>query len=221
MTLFRRINDILTANLNDLVDRFEDPEKMLRQAVRELDDALAVSTSAAARSIATQKLLSKEIDSQRDLAALWQRRAAAAVAAGDDDQARRALSRRREHERLAGPLEEQRAAAEKTATRLRRQIDAIKVKRADAGRMLVAQAARQCAVRAYQNLHAFSCGAASNAIFHRFERLRQRVELAEAEAEALLELAAEEENDPLTVCGEEDLAAIEAELSRLKQEQGR
>ncbi|HVA48473.1 MAG TPA: PspA/IM30 family protein [Pirellulales bacterium] len=214
MTLFGRINDILTANLNDLVDRFEDPEKMLRQAVREMDDTIAAATSAAARSIACEKLLGKEIESQHGQASRWQHRAAAAVSAGDDDHARRALMRRREHERLAGVFEEQRAAAEDASARLRRRIDAMKVKRAEAGRMMVALAARQCVAQAYRRLGAHASGDAGRSVLDRFERLRQRVELVESETEALLELAELDESDGWQ--DREAAAEIAVELTALK-----
>lgn len=217
MTLFRRVNDILTANLNDLIDRFEDPEKMLRQAMREMDDAIAAATSAAARSIAGQKLLSKEIGCQVAQADGWQHKAMAAVAAGNDDQARRALVRRREHQRLAGVLEEQRTALDQTSARLRRRIEAMKIKRAEAGRMRVTFGARQCAARAFQNLGERSFGDASNAVFYRFEHLRQRVELAEAESEALFELAGVDEIECSANRDREDTAEIDAELAELRR----
>lgn len=215
MTIFRRINDLLTANLNDLVDRFENPEKMMRQALREVDDAIAEATSATARSIAGQKLMGKEIESQRGQAARWQRKAAAAVAAGDDDQARRALVRRREHERLLSLLAEQLAASEVAGARLRRRIDALKIKRAEAGRMLVALTARQCLAQAYQSLGDCAFGAATSPVLDRFERFRRRIELAEAESEALFELTADDDGDSAIREGDET-AEVEAELVQLK-----
>jgi phage shock protein A len=212
MTLFRRINDILTANLNDLVDHFEDPEKMLRQAIREMDEAIATTTSAAARSIASQKLIGKEIESRREQSARWTSNAAAAVASGDDDRARRALMRRREQERLIAALEEQSAAATDVSTRLRRRIAATKVKRAEASRMLIEFAARQSLVIANRR-ERIICDAATD-VFHRFERLRQRIELAEAETDAALELAGD---DWLTEHDRDETEAVEIELLELKQ----
>jgi phage shock protein A len=215
MTLFRRINDIFTANLNDLVDRFEDPEKMLRQAIREMDDAIAATTTAAARCIAGTRLLEKEIASRRAHAVRWQRSAVAAVAAGDDEQARRSLTRRREHERFIAALEEQSAAADEMSTRLRRRIEAMKVKRADAGRMLIELAARQFVVQANRRFGDVALCDASTRVFYRFERLRKRVELAETEAEAALELTGDD--DSLADRDYEETAAIEVELLELKQ----
>lgn len=215
MTLFRRINEILTANLHDLIDRIEDPEKMLRQAVREMDDAIAVATAAAARAIASERLLGKQIETQRSQASRWQNKAVAAVAAGDDEQARRALVRRREHERLADVLEEQRAAADRVVARLRRRIEAMKVKRAEAERMLLALAARLCSAQAWRHFDMNAgCGNAM-ALGYRFERFRQRVERAEAETEALLELT---DDDWSLDRDAEEIAEIDAELSALRQQ---
>lgn len=215
MTLFRRINEILTANLHDLVDRIEDPEKMLRQAVRETDDAIALATAAAARAIASERLLAKQIATQRSQASRWQSKAVAEVAAGDDEQARRALVRRREHERLADVLEEQRAAADRATARLRRRIDAMKVKRTEAERMLLALAARLCSAQARRHFDMNAgCGKAT-ALGYRFERLRQRVERAEAETEALLELT---DDDWSLDRDAEEIAEIDAELLALRQQ---
>jgi phage shock protein A len=215
MSLFQRVNDILTANLNDLVDRFEDPEKMLRQAVREMDDAIGAATSAAARAIAGQKLLAKEIDSQRAAADCWQRRAVAAVATHDDDAARRALARRREHERLVEVLDEQYAAAQESSVRLRRRIEAMKLKQAEAGRLLIELAARQRVVTAQRRLCSVADGGVASEVFQRFERLRQRLELADAEIEAFDELTVA--NERLFDEADPESAAIEAELLELKQ----
>ena len=216
MSIFRRVNDILTANINDLVDRFEDPQKMLRQAVREMEKAIAAAVTAAARSIAAQKLLANEIERHRAEAGRWHNRATAAVAAENDDAARRALSRRREHERLIDALEAEHAAAEAAIARLRQRIDAMRAKRAEAGRVLVLLAARQSVaemVRTFQG----PAACLSSSAFDRFDRLRQRVELAEMEAESWLELADEDRHD-WPPGAEAEAAAIEAELLSLKTE---
>ncbi len=214
MTLFRRVHDILTANLNDLVDRFEDPEKMLRQAVREMDEAIALTTGAAARAIAAQKRLAQEIEIERDKAARCQRRAVAAVTAGDDDRARQAVARRREHEQLGAALEEQRTAAQASAARLRRRIERMQVQRDSANRLLIECAARQCVTQIERRIGAPPMIDPSRDVFCRVERLRRRVELAEAEAEALCELT--EPDDGESDDGES--AEIEAEIVRLKEQ---
>ena len=61
MRLFPRIGDIIAANLNDLVDRFEDPEVMLKQAIREMETMIEAATGGAARAIAGERLLARDL----------------------------------------------------------------------------------------------------------------------------------------------------------------
>ncbi len=214
MGIFRRVNDIISANLNDLIERFEDPEAMLRQAVREMDEVIATPSAAAARSIAGEKLLAKELAAQHVRAAAWQRRAEAAVGAGDDDLARQALTRRHEHDSLTRALEEQLTSAETANARLRRQIEAMHARRAEAGRKLATLAARQTAARARARIHA-GAGPSGLDAFARFERLSEKVELAGAEAEALCELEHRGDEWLTRLDAAEDSRAIEAELAEL------
>ena len=217
MGIFRRAGDIVAANLNDLIDRFEEPEKMLRQAVREMDDAIERASTAAARSLAAEKLLAREFTQHERHAAEWQSRAAAAGAAGDDELARRALLRRREHDCLAGALGEQLAAAREANARLRRQIDAMHAKRAEARRKLATLSVRHAVARARRSLQTAGAAVDSSA-FSRFERLREQVELAEAEADSLVELSGADEPAERFEAGAAGLAdLVEAELTALKQ----
>src|SRR2546427_7564787 len=113
MGVLQRVGDILSANIHDLVDRFEDPEKMLRQAIREMEALVQETMDGAAKSIATEKLLLKDLASEEHLAKQWEDKAERAVQAGDDPAARKALGRRMEHERLAKSLPKEPLGAEK------------------------------------------------------------------------------------------------------------
>jgi phage shock protein A len=62
MGMFRRARDILSANISDLVERLEDPEKILRQVIREMEDAVLAALRGAARVVAEEKLLQRELD---------------------------------------------------------------------------------------------------------------------------------------------------------------
>lgn len=187
---------------------------MLRQALREMDDAVAAATGAAARAIAARKLLLQEIDSQRASADQWQRTAEAAVRSNDDAAARRALLRRRQHERLADVLQTRREAVQATVARSCRRLDALKLKRAEANRLLTELAARQCVVVADRHLASLAVDGAAAGVFARFDRWRQRIALAEAEAEALDELV---EGHDSFAAGDEESTAIDLELLNLKQ----
>ncbi len=104
MRLFQRIGDIIAANLNDLVDRFEDPEVMLKQAIREMETMIEGATGGAARAIAAERLLARDLTDHEQKAASWRARAEEAVVRGDDDLARQAIARAHEHEVMAQAL---------------------------------------------------------------------------------------------------------------------
>ena len=101
MGLFKRISDIISANLGEMAESFEDPEKMLKQAVREMEKSIQDATKETAKALAGEKKLVKELAHNVSQAKQWQSRAEKAVEEGDDDLARRALSRKQEHEKLA------------------------------------------------------------------------------------------------------------------------
>lgn len=221
MGIFRRAGDIVAANLNDLIDRFEEPEKMLRQAVREMDGAIESALTAAARSLAAEKLLARELTQHERRSAEWQDRAVAAVAGGEDELARRALLRRREHDGLVEALREQQTAAAGSNARLRRQLDALRAKRAEAHRKLATLSARHAVARARRQLQTAGVAAAESSAFSRFERLREKVELVEAEADALVELCGAAPSAERFDSESVQLADfVEAELGQLKKSIG-
>src|SRR5436190_12729037 len=104
MGFLKRMSGLVSANLNDLIDHCEDPEKMLRQAVREMETALGQLMDGAARAIAHHKLLSRQLNEQREFITRCSKRAEAAVGRGDDESARSELRRKGEHQRLADAL---------------------------------------------------------------------------------------------------------------------
>ena len=219
MRLFRRIGDIIAANLNDLVDRFEDPEVMLKQAIREMETMIEETTGAAARAIASERLLAKDLADHERKARRWHARAEEAVVQGDDDLARQAIARAQEHEALAHALIEQRSAAQQTAQALRDQVNAMRAKQAEARRKLASLSGRRQVVAAGRALRGMA-GAASCTEdgFARFDRLRPQIERAEAEAEALGELYATVESKlEVESVAREQARRIEAELDAIKE----
>src|SRR5262245_25514815 len=142
MNLLKRMSGLLTANLNDLIDQCEDPEKMLRQAVRDMETALGQLMDGAARVIAHHKLLSRQLNEQNEAVARCAKLAEGAVGRGDDELARGELLRKAEHHRLAGALSRQVTSASALGQRLRRQVTAMRIRLAEARRKLVEISAR-------------------------------------------------------------------------------
>ena len=100
MALMERVATLLRANINDLIDRAEDPEKMLKQIVLDMENQLLQLKTQVAMALADQHLLAKKQREQEETAAGWHRKAELAVNKGDDALARAALERALNHERL-------------------------------------------------------------------------------------------------------------------------
>jgi phage shock protein A len=216
MGVFQRVSDILSANLNDLLERFESPEALLKQAIREMDAAISRQMSAAAKAVADERISTQELRRLREAAAQQQGVAHAAVTRGDDDAARSALLRRQEFDRLIAALEHQCAEARATREKLLRQLDAMRIRRREAD-----QSWRLWTVRSQSNQSRRqlappgTLGLPQETGFQKFERWRSVIAREEVETDALLELAAERSpNEEAPLATDE---VVEAELARLKQ----
>jgi phage shock protein A len=216
MGIFRRVSDIISANVSDMVESFESPETMLRQAIREMDAAAGRTAEAAARAIAESKLLENQLAAQRHESTDLHRRAREALRRGDEPAARSAFSRRIDSEKLAAALDDQLTVIRSTAGRLRRQLDAMRLRRAEAEHKLHLVRARVRAAEAQRHLArgAFDRGA-PEAGFSRFERVCRKIERFEAETDAFLELAGEAGADDDGASSDETL---EAQFEALRHE---
>ena len=148
MGVIRRTSDIIAANVNDLVDYFEQPQRMLRQAVRDMEASLAATQAAVARSIGSEKLLA--ITRAEHLAQIdqWRGRAAAALAEGDERLARAAVARQIDRQRRVETVERQLAAAHEANETLRRQLLGLRDRHAAAQSQLALLTAQQSAAHA-------------------------------------------------------------------------
>jgi phage shock protein A len=215
MGVFRRVSDIISANVNDLVERFETPEIMLRQAIREMDAALSRTAEAAARAIAESRLLENQLNAHKRESTELHRRACDALRRGDEPSARSALARHNDCEKLIAALDDQRTAVRSAAGRLRRQLDAMRVRRCEAEHKLHLVRARECAAEARRHLIGgpFDGGGPETG-FSRFDRVCRTVERLEAETDAYLELTgADDEAEPSSAAFEAQFAALQQECS--------
>lgn len=225
MSIFKRIQDIISANFNDLLDGYENPEQLLRQAIREMEDAIDRARPDVACAMASERQLAKELAANEAEKAAWHSRAATAAQAGDEGLARKALTRKLEYEKLVAALSDQACAARAASQSLRRQLAAMEAKLSDAHRRLSTLVAKNRAAAIRMKLADADLGMQrdeTNA-FAKFDRLKRKVEKAEAEADAMAELACSSQV-PDDVEKEAAIHAqnleIDAELAALKQQLG-
>jgi phage shock protein A len=222
MGIFARLAQLIKSNLNDLISRSEDPEKMLNQIVLEMNTQLAEATKQVAVAIADEKRLAKQVEAEAAQAAEWRRRAEMAVRAGNDELAKEALQRKKEHDALRegyeGQWAKQKAAVDQLKTALRmlnNKIEEAKRKK----NLLIAQKQRAEAQKA---IHEALSGVKDQSAFETFDRMADRIQKMEAEAEASAELAEEYSGDVL----KHKFAQLEAttgadeELLSLKRQMG-
>jgi len=223
MGIFKRISDIISANFNDMVEGYEDPEKMLRQAIREMEEAINTAKPEVAKAMASEKTIAKELASNDAQVTVWTHRAETAVEAGDDDLARKAITRKKEYEKIAAALRDQHEAATEASQALRRQLEAMQAKLKDAQRRLGTLTARQKAAQVRAKVAQSQAGLTPELdqdAFNKFDRLARKVEMAEAEAEAFSELARSERQAEQAVEAlesSEEISDTEAELLELKK----
>lgn len=226
MGLFKRISDIISANLNEMTEGLEDPEMMLRQAVREMEQSIADATQETAKVLANEKLLVKELASNRQQALDWQAKAEKAVDNGDDGLARKALGRKQEHQKLVTALDDQLKHSQDTTKMLKHQLEGMQAKLAEAKRNLATLSARKKAADFRKKMHTSALdvdtGRLDDDAFSKFDRLKEKVERAEAEAEALAELrfgsSVDADLDSAASGPSED--PLDAELAALKKKKG-
>ncbi len=220
MGIFQRISDIISANMNELTDQYEDPETMLKQAIREMEDSIAEVTQQTAKAMAHARTLSRELERNCAGSQEWRQRAVKAVEAGDDALARKALARKNEHDKLVAALEDQSGVAREASTTMRHQLAGMQAKLSEAKRNLATLAIRKRSADLRKKMDAQAAGLVSSvddAAFAKFDRLKAKVEQAEAEADAVAELRAVRvgggSHDPREPAAEDlDLAAQLADL---------
>ena len=141
--IFKRINDIISANINDLIDRVEDPERMIKQIIREMEESINRAKEGVIDAIASEKRLQKDLEHHRRQSAEWLHKAEEALNAEQDDLARMALTRKKEHDNILKALEPSWESAKATSEHLKAQLHALEAKLEEARRKRSSLVARQ------------------------------------------------------------------------------
>jgi phage shock protein A len=193
MGLFGRIADVFKANVNDVLDRVEDPEKMLKQMVIEMEESVNKTTLAVAQAIANEKGLERKIEKARKDKEEWEHKAMLALQASRDDLARAALEKKAIAERNLTDLVPIHVQALQTSNKLRQQLDSLKSKLDEARSRQSTLIARSQAAKAQKQI-AQSIGGVGSDAFSKFDKFEGKIEKLEAEATAFEELAGSNTN---------------------------
>lgn len=218
MALLERVSTLIRANLNDLIDKAEEPEKMIKQIILDMQNQLMQVKTQVAISIADQHLLEKKRKENEEKDAEWVRKAELAVDKKHDDLARVALERSVSYRRMAESFAEQIADQRTQVDNLKSALHKLEQKLAEAqakSDLLVAQHRRSRALsRASDARIAIGDGSKAAA----FDRLKTKVMHSEAVSQAKAEMAGDNFDERLAALEKED--HIDRLLAELKSRRG-
>lgn len=222
MGIFARLATLIKSNLNDLISRSEDPEKMLNQVVIDMSNQLIEAKKQVALSIADEKRLAKQVEQEAANAAEWERRAMLAIKAGDDALAKEALNRKKEHDGLVTAYKDQWNKQKQAVEQLKTALKLLNNKIEEAKRKKNVLLARKKRAEAQKAIQETMSGLNNASAFETFDRMAAKIDQMEAEAEAATELAEEATGDTLAArFGKlEATAGAEDELMALKRKMG-
>jgi phage shock protein A len=218
MGIFSRMSDIINSNLNALLDQAEDPEKMIRLIIQEMEDTLVEVRTSSARVLADRKAAARRVEQLHAEAEGWENKARLAISKGREDLARAALQEKREIEDELTAIEGELAATDEHIEQLNEEVGKLQHKLSDAKAKKKALMMRSKTVESRIKVKRHTNREALDDAFSRFEHFERRMDNLESQLDVMdlgqdvapslaAEINALEEDEKLT-----------AELERLKSE---
>lgn len=217
MGIFSRFSDIVNSNINALLDKAEDPEKMVRLIIQEMEDTLVEVRSTSARTIAEKKELQRVVNRLESEVAEWQGKAELALSKDRDDLARSALIERQKAADQAAAVSKDIANLDEHINKLQDEVSQLQEKLADAKARQKSMLMRQQTVASRLEVKKTLDSTRLNDAMYKFERYEAKIDSLEAQVEAydlgkktlrdeFAELAAQDKIDS-------ELAALKAKMN--------
>ena len=220
MGIFSRMTDIINSNINALLDQAEDPEKMIRLIIQEMEDTLVEVRSSSARVLADRKAAVRRLEHVQEEAAAWEDKAKLAISKGREDLARAALQEKRAIEEEVTVVEAELSATDEHIAQLNDEVSQLQQKLTDAKAKQKALLMRSKTVESRIKVKRQMHREALDGAFQRFEHFERRMDNLESQLESMdvgrdvpPDLAAE-----ISALAENE--HINEELERLKSEMG-
>lgn len=185
MGIFSRLSDIINSNISAILDKAENPEKMIRMMIQEMEETLVEVRSSTAKVIAEKKTVNRRIEQLRRQAADWEEKAELALNKDREDLARAALVEKSSVLTTIKTLEDELAKLDETVDKLSTEIEQLQAKLTDARSrqktLLMRSTAAQSRVNVNQKLHSYSIDSAMN----KFEYYERKIDLMEGQVDSL------------------------------------
>lgn len=185
MGIFSRMTDIINSNVNAMLDQAEEPEKMVRLIIQEMEDTLVEVRSSSARVLADRKEASRRLEQVRNEAASWEDKARLAISRGREDLARAALQEKRAIEEEVSVVDAELAATDEHIAQLNSEVSQLQQKLDDARVRQKALTMRSKTVESRIKVKRQIHREALDDAFNRFERFERRMDTLESQLEAM------------------------------------
>ena len=221
MKIFSRLADLLKANINDLIDRAEDPEKMVKQIIIDMEDQLQRAVQGLGTVLASEREMEKQLNASKEESKMWEKRAKDALEAGDEGLAKKALAKKLESDEDVKQYEEIHEGISKQLSVLRGQVDILKEKLVEARTRQSMIIARDKVADARKEVASAVGDLDSSGVFAKMDKMERKVAEKEAQADAAYDISGLEESEDDPFAKMEDKKALDDELLRLKKEMGK
>lgn len=221
MGIFQRIGDIFKSNVNDLIDKAEDPEKMVKQIIIDMQEELNKATQALGKAMASERMAKKQYDTAAAKSAEWENKAKAALGVGNDELAKKALANKVKADEETAQYKQMYDTIAKQTEEIRTQVETLKTKLEEAKSRQAMLIARSQMADTQKSLASATGGFDSGSATEKFNRMEEKIERKEAEAQAFSEIAGTDNaSDEDEFKQLENDSKVNSELERLKAEMG-
>lgn len=218
MGILDRMSRLIRANVNDLIDRAEDPEKMLNELLREMSASISEARTQVASMIAQEKEIEGDYQAAQRDARDWQQKAEMAITRGRDDLAREALRRKNDAEELASVYEHHLQSQKEMVEKLKGQLRVLEAKHQEAESKRGILIARHRRAQAQQRISETFSSLPELSSANELDRMERQIRSEEARADAMVEL--EESSVEWQFAELETNSDVENELAALKASLG-
>jgi len=188
MGIFQKLSTLIRSNINDLIARAENPEKMLNQIILDMREQLAKAKREVAAAIADERKLRASLEEERSQSKDWEQRAMLAVREGRDDLAKQALVRQHEHGERAAALDNTWKAQARETEKLKASLRRLNDKIEEAKRKRNLLIAKQKRAQAQKRIHETMSGLSDTSAFEAFNRMAEKIEESERRSVAAAEV---------------------------------
>ncbi|HRR75661.1 MAG: PspA/IM30 family protein [Ruminococcus sp.] len=219
MGIFRRLSDLLKANVNDLIDRAEDPEKMVKQIIIDMQQELTKATQNYGKAKASERLAEKKYLEAQKISASWESKAKAALAQGNPELAKQALAKKVKADEDVANYKEMFDSISAQTEAIGNQVEVLKSKLDEAKSRQAMLIARSQMADTQKSLAKSTGGFDGNSALEKLGKMEEKIERKEAEAAAFSEIAGMDKDDLTETFDQiESDAKVDAELARLMAE---